>query len=157
MIVSVTGHRSKDLTNQQYVYAQLKHAFHDLRADKVIQGMCDGVDLIAAKVAYLDRIPYIAVRPWATHDAPTDYWQNQYEQAGKYAEHVEIINQSEIYPGPQVYHERNRWMVDRSGVLVAVWNGHKKGGTYATVSYAQKKERPIWRINPETMEVGWME
>lgn len=156
MIVAITGHRAKDLKNEQYVYAQLKHAFHDLRADKVIQGMCDGVDLMAAKVAYLDRIPYIAVKPWSTHTV-AEGWLHQYKQAEKYAEHVEIINQSEIFPGPHVYHERNRWMVDRAGVVVAVWSGHKKGGTYATVEYAKKKERPIWRINPETMEVGWLQ
>lgn len=156
-IVAITGHRAGDADPRDYTYVhtQLSHAYHDLRADTVIQGMCDGVDLVAAKRAYIDKIPYVAVRPWATHSVQ-ELWQRDYDLALKYASHVEVINESEIYPGPQVYHARNRWMVDRAGVVVAVWNGSKTGGTYATVQYAQKKQRPIWRIDPVRMEVGWL-
>ena len=34
---------------------------------------------------------------------------------------------------------RNRYMVDRSGRLIAVYNGVPKGGTYQTLLYAMKK------------------
>ena len=34
---------------------------------------------------------------------------------------------------------RNRYMVDRSGHLIAVYNGAPKGGTYQTLLYAMKK------------------
>ena len=155
-IVAITGHRARDLTNSVYVETQLGHAYNDLRAEKVIQGMCDGVDLIAGRTAYLNHIPYIAVRPWATHSVPQE-WKHMYDQALLHASHVEVINESEVYPGPWVYPTRNHWMVDRAGVVVAVWNGSKTGGTYATVQYAQKKQRPIWRIDPVKMKVGWLD
>ena len=154
-IVAITGHRARDLTNVSYVETQLAHAYNDLRVEKVIQGMCDGTDLIAARVAYQNHIPFVSVRPWATHNVPSE-WGRYYDSALFRAEHVEVINPSETYPGPWVYHARNHWMVDRAGVVVAVWNGSKTGGTYATVQYAQKKQRPIWRIDPVRMEVGWL-
>ena len=44
---------------------------------------------------------------------------------------------------------RNKYMVDNSDLLLAVWNG-KKGGTANTVKYARKKEKEVVIINPDT-------
>ena len=46
--------------------------------------------------------------------------------------------------------ERNQRLVDSAGILLAVYNGEKRGGTAATVRYAQKAGREIIYINPET-------
>ncbi|MGN1099694.1 MAG: DUF1273 domain-containing protein, partial [Christensenellales bacterium] len=35
--------------------------------------------------------------------------------------------------------KRNEYMVDESDMLLAVWNGIEKGGTFNTVAYARKK------------------
>lgn len=155
--VAITGHRAEKLQtmNQQFVKTQLAHAFHDLDASLVIQGMCDGADLIAAKIAYDERIPYWAVRPWEGHTAPAG-WRDWYLNARVYAEKVITLVDSKTYPGPWVMHNRNHWMVDNCDVLVGVWNGDTTGGTYQTVKYAKGKV-PIWHINPVTMEVGWLQ
>ena len=49
--------------------------------------------------------------------------------------------------------ERNRWMVDRSGILLAVYDGSAGGGTAATVRYAQSKQREIWLLDPDTLRL----
>lgn len=47
--------------------------------------------------------------------------------------------------------KRNRYMVDNSSVLIAVFDG-TIGGTYQTVNYAAKKGLEIIRIAPEQAE-----
>ena len=44
---------------------------------------------------------------------------------------------------------RNRYMVDRSGMLIAVYNGVPKGGTFQTLAYAMKKGLTIHTIDLE--------
>ena len=55
----------------------------------------------------------------------------------------------------RVYHkncmlERNRFLVDYAATLLAVYNGERRGGTAATLRYAQKMGREIIVINPIT-------
>jgi uncharacterized phage-like protein YoqJ len=50
---------------------------------------------------------------------------------------------------------RNQYMVDQSDFLLAVWNG-RPSGTGKTVLYAQSKGRPIWCIDPKTLQVTHM-
>ena len=51
------------------------------------------------------------------------------------------------------YHVRNRYMVDNSDVLIAIYNGEPKGGTAYTVNYAWKQGKEITIINPDTFEI----
>ena len=44
---------------------------------------------------------------------------------------------------------RNRYMVDRSGMLIAVYNGAPKGGTFQTLAYAMKKGLTVHTIDLE--------
>ena len=44
---------------------------------------------------------------------------------------------------------RNRYMVDRSGSIIAVYNGVPKGGTYQTLLYAMQKKLAIHTLNLE--------
>lgn len=43
---------------------------------------------------------------------------------------------------------RNHYMVDNCDVLIAVWDGTKKGGTYNCIKYAKKLGKRIIYINP---------
>ncbi len=47
------------------------------------------------------------------------------------------------------YHTRNRYMVDNSDVLIAIYNGELRGGTAYTVNYARMKGKEIVIINPD--------
>ena len=43
--------------------------------------------------------------------------------------------------------ERNRYMVDQSDIVIAVFNGIKRGGTWYTLNYAQKENKQIELID----------
>ncbi len=49
--------------------------------------------------------------------------------------------------------ERNRRLVDSAGILLAVYNGEKRGGTAATVRYARETGRKIIHIVPDTLQI----
>ena len=49
---------------------------------------------------------------------------------------------------------RNRYMVDHSSILLAVYNGAYRSGTGMTVRYAENKYRRIILIDPITREVS---
>ena len=51
---------------------------------------------------------------------------------------------------PDCMLERNRYMVDRAGVLLAVYTGTYRSGTGMTVRYACKMGRETIIIDPET-------
>lgn len=55
----------------------------------------------------------------------------------------------------RIYHkdcmlDRNRFLVDHAATLLAVYNGERRGGTAATVRYAQRMGRKIIMIDPLT-------
>lgn len=53
-------------------------------------------------------------------------------------------------------HKRNRWMVDNSKYVIAVWDQVKKGGTWNCLEYALKKEKRVFAINPFEKRAGWL-
>ena len=57
----------------------------------------------------------------------------------------------EYYDGCML--ERNRRLVDATGLLLAVYNGERRGGTAATVRYAQKLGRRIIILEPASLEI----
>lgn len=56
---------------------------------------------------------------------------------------------------PWKLQKRNEWMVDNSGVQVAVWDG-SEGGTANAYRYAMSKGKLIYRIDPLAKTVGWI-
>ena len=46
--------------------------------------------------------------------------------------------------------DRNRFLIDHAAALLAVYNGERRGGTAATMRYAQKMGREIVVIHPIT-------
>jgi len=47
--------------------------------------------------------------------------------------------------------KRNRYLVDHTACLLAVYNGEWRGGTAMTVRYAQKMRREIIIVNPQAI------
>ena len=44
-------------------------------------------------------------------------------------------------------------MVEHAAILLAVYNGERRGGTAATMRYAQKLGREIIVIDPATLDI----
>jgi len=44
---------------------------------------------------------------------------------------------------PACMFERNKYMVDNSDLVIAIWNGEMSGGTFNTITYAKKNNKSI--------------
>jgi uncharacterized phage-like protein YoqJ len=154
-VAAITGHRPEKINNWTFVEYQIALALRDNRITLMIQGMAAGVDLRSARVAFAERIPFVAARPWAGH-TPRVADRIDYYKAITHAQRVVDVDPSEDYPGSWVYQKRNEWMVDNADMVIAVWDG-TSGGTANCVKYAQKQGVAVWRINPATHVVGWLD
>ena len=104
-------------------------------------GMAQGVDLWAGEliVSLKEQFPdlqLIAVVPYPGQELgwPAG-WQTRYRALMKYVDETIVIS-PEYTKG--CFHQRNRFMVDNSSRLIAVFDGEKKGGTAFTIGYAKK-------------------
>ena len=88
--------------------------------------------------------------------APTPYkWgiksQTRYFKILQKADETKELSYS-YYDGCLL--DRNRYMVDRTGTLLAVYNGEYRGGPAATIRYARKLDREIIIIDPATGKIS---
>lgn len=121
-------------------------------------GMAEGTDLWAAKAVLILRqrenlpLRLHCIIPYA----------NQSEKWGARSQilHYKIQQQAdEVIELSHDYYDgclldRNRYMVDRAGTLLAVYNGEYRGGTAATIRYARKRGRKIIIIDPATGKIS---
>ena len=82
-----------------------------------------------------------------------DRYFGQIEKADKvtYVDTLEGYKRTNIPEGKYNAYKmqlRNEYMVDNADIVIAVWNGDKKGGTYNCVKYAEKLGKRIIQINP---------
>jgi uncharacterized phage-like protein YoqJ len=120
-----------------------------------LSGMCWGVDIWCAEMVLNMRhafpekgIRLKTVLPFEAHHAG---WTKEYQE--RYFDILEQADESvTLYPSfaEGCYQRRNRYMVDRSRYLIAVFNG-KPGGTANTVEYAKQKGLEIVMFDPERL------
>lgn len=119
-------------------------------------GMALGVDQWGAQIVLsrkrdFPHLQLVAVLPCETQ---ANKWSP--EQREQYfnilAECDDVITLNTHYT-PSCMFERNRWLVDHTGFLLAVYDGGAKGGTAYTVNYARQKERDIIALHPDTLAV----
>lgn len=153
MIVAFTGHRPDKLggyklPNPTYVKVcrEIDFLLKELQPEKVITGMALGIDQWAASVAYKLGIPFVAAIPFEGQEKA---WplksQRTYQLLRRLASEEVIVSPGEYEPVKM--RTRNRWMVDNSDALIAVWNG-TSGGTGNCVQYANSVNRKIYQIDP---------
>lgn len=145
--VAITGHRPEQIIDKQWVKESLTQVLMNLQPKLLYQGMAAGVDLLSAEIAHNLHIPYVATKPWVGHEPRTED-KKLYDIVIQQATQVVNVSNEKEYLGPWFYHNRNKYMVDHADVLIAVWNGTKKGGTFACLSYAKKVGVPVIVLNP---------
>ena len=117
-----------------------------------ICGMARGIDLYCAEAVLALREAETAVllecaRPCETQ---ADSWPE-----AERARYQSILEQCNLETLVQHSYDRfcmirrNRYMVDRSSLLIAVYNGVPKGGTFQTLAYAMKKGLSVHTIDLE--------
>jgi uncharacterized phage-like protein YoqJ len=123
-----------------------------------ISGMAQGVDTWAAEIVIVQRglgaqnVRLLAAVPFAGQER---VWprtaQERYRAILAQADEVVTLRHPAGIPtSAQVtgwLHARNRWMVDRADLLVAVFDG-SPGGTAEAVRYARDLGVPTARIDP---------
>lgn len=157
MVYCVTGHRpagfpfsrdENDLTYMNYcntLYDTVKDLVFD-GYDLFITGMADGADIDFAYV-----VLFLRDEDWPIKlEAALPYPYSPRKKVTPYIENLEsvLINcnfktivSSSYFKG--CMQKRNRYMVDKADLVLAIWNGEKRGGTWNTIDYAISKNKPI--------------
>ncbi len=157
-----TGHRpGPQLPTEERAKALLRGAILQAAEDgytAFITGMARGTDLWAAeqlleeKEAGLSALLICASPFPGFENSWGDRWRLRYRRVLQAAD--EVIYVSPAREGNGVYQVRNRWMVDHSSRVIALYAGGP-GGTWNTVRYALKTGVPLYilRDEEETEEI----
>lgn len=142
--VCFTGHRPEKLTRSEHaIKADLENKITEAIDDGLnvfITGMARGVDIWAAEIVLDMRklnkdIELICASPYEGFESSWKAeWQGRYKQIIESANRVYYISPSY---SRSCFQARNKWMVDHSTLLIAVYSG-EKGGTQNTIDYARK-------------------
>ncbi len=120
-------------------------------------GMARGIDTLAAEILIEKMQKNKSISLHAALPCPeqhlswTDDEKLRFENILSYASTKTII--SPIYTDTCML-SRNRFMVDSSQRVIAVWNGFFRGGTGYTVRYAKKENKEIYLIRPKDLSVS---
>lgn len=131
MTLTLTGHRPERLVGKEAVIKDwIKQKVQELNPDKIISGMAKGADQMLCDIAMELNIPLICAFP---------YRHALSESEQTYAAYAEEVRYETDNWYKACYLKRDEWMVDHADIVLAVWDGKPKGGTYYTKSYAEKK------------------
>lgn len=144
-----TGHRPEKLEQPETVIVEvLEKEIRTAIADgfqTFISGMARGVDLWAAEIVLAFRDEGAAVRlicasPYYGFENRWSWnWKERYRRVMEWADLVRFI--CPAY-SRDCFQRRNKWMVDHSARVIAVYSGGS-GGTRNTVEYAQMHSVPV--------------
>ena len=161
-VACFTGHRSQKLpwrfNEEDERCRDMKKALR-LEIEKAIQrgyntflcGMALGFDMICAETVFelkkqYSEIKIIGALPCKTQDAK---WQEnvrtRYKNILSKLDGIRCIYDE--YVGSKCMLERNRYMVNNSSLMIALFNG-LSGGTKSTIDYAKKMGLEIVIIKP---------
>ena len=119
---------------------EIKKAVED-GFDVFISGMARGVDIWAAECVLRQKergepIKLVCAVPFEGFDrAWSASWKQRYHRVRSKADHVQFIGRGYTR---SCFQERNKWMVDHSLRVIAVFEGGK-GGTKNTLDYAARQ------------------
>jgi len=166
-IVAFTGHRPQkfpwkyDETDSRCsalktVLTEQITALADVGVTQFLSGMAEATDTWSALsvLALRETRPKIKLHCILPCKEQADKWR-----ASSRALYHSILEQADsvVYVSRN-YHkdcmlERNRFLIDHSTTLLAVYNGERRGGTAATIRYARKLGREIIVVDPITRDI----
>ena len=140
-----TGHRpDKMVLGEKEIKPILEKALDEAIADgyvTFITGMAMGTDIWAAEIVLVRKMTNKVLHLFCALAHPIFESRRsmtekmRFNKIIKKADFVKEIN-NHYFTG--CYQVRNEWMVDRSNIVIAVFNG-QKSGTKNTVDYARRK------------------
>ena len=163
-----TGHRPKSLSwgydesapgcvlLKEVLAAQIS-ALAEQGVTDFLSGMAQGVDLWCAQIVLDLKKKNPALKLHA--NLPCEGQESKWSVSAREIYHS-ILEQADevVYVGQEYSRgcmlERNRYMVDHSSILLAVYNGTYRSGTGMTVRYAQKLGREVIIIDPLSRHIA---
>ena len=117
-----------------------------------ISGMARGTDLYFAEgvLALKARYPDITLEAARPCETQSSGWPEKEQRR-----YLEILDRCDYETLVQHTYDRgcmqrrNRYMVDRSALVLSVYNGIPKGGTAQTLAYAMRNKIPTMILTPE--------
>lgn len=151
--VCFSGHRPqklfKNCTDKKDFFKKLQNAINEQIQELVkkgytdfYSGMAQGTDLMASELIINLKqknkdIHHHAVYPFALQShSYNDYWKNLFMKVLTNSDTNTVLNKDYV---KGCYFERNKYLIDNSSVLIAVFDGDYKSGTGQTINYALKK------------------
>ena len=120
-------------------------------------GMADGTDVWLSQIVLTlrQKNPALELHCYLPCEGQADQWsssaQERYHSILDQADSVTYVSRK-YYDGCMI--DRNHRLVDAAGVLLAVYNGERRGGTAATIRYAQKLGRKMFIIDPLSLAIA---
>ena len=146
----ITGH--KDIPAQQidYVKAALNHEIDKAIADGYtyfISGFGDGVEQLFAEIVITRKehnplLQLIAVLPYRKR-LETLQKKDRTKLLLEGCADVVIIREEYI---PSVYSHRNRYMIEKSARVIAVYDGREQGGTVNAIRFTHELRKELREI-----------
>lgn len=122
---------------------------------RLFSGMAEGSDTWAALAVFAlkKENPALKLHCVLPCEGQADQWsasaRELYYSILKQADSIVYVNRKY---NKECMLKRNRYLVEHSAYLLAVYNGEWRGGTAMTVRYARKLGRKITILNPATPE-----
>lgn len=108
----------------------------------VISGFAEGVDLIAANIVIKEKMRNkdLFLEAAIPHSGRLKTKDNDFQELFKKCNEKTIIQDEYT---ADCFSKKNKYMVNKSDLLIAVWDERKAGGTYQTIKYAEQQEKEI--------------
>jgi len=133
---------------KQELYDQIESAVNE-GYTHFVSGMAQGIDLYACEqvLKLRKKHPYITLEAAIPYKGQADRWSRELRK--KYYDEI-LPNCDAVHHVSDHYTsycmlERNRYMVDKSSLLIAVY-GYLSGGTKYTVEYAQRRGLRVQKL-----------
>lgn len=166
--LAFTGHRPHRLASYDYKHPDNIKMLKKLRAliirfierrgvTTFISGMALGIDMWSAQIIIQlkEQFPHIKL----VCAIPCIEQYKKWNETDKQIYHEILAKADNVYyVSDQSYTawcmtDRDKWMVDQSRFVIAVWDGVEDGGTWQTVKYTRKRQRTMVQLHPKTLEV----
>lgn len=157
-----TGHRPQKLpwgfNEQDERCLKVKEKLKILIEQAIIDGYCYfwsgmalGFDMMCVEILLELKVKYKRIKIYGALPCrnQSQKWpieqQKRYDKLTNQLDGIRCLNDN--YTGSECMLERNRFMIDNSSKLIALFNS-KSGGTKSTIEYAKKKELEIIILEP---------
>lgn len=140
----VTGHRLIPAEQLVRVESKLRELIRQAIADgydTFLTGFAEGTDQLFARLVLELQAEYpIRLEAVLPHSGRKECRDPEFHALLSQCQAVHVLAEK-FFPG--CFFARNRWMVERSDSLIAVYDGRQRGGSFYTIKYAEEAGKQV--------------